>query len=91
MIVFWSSTAESMTRRPMKGMLIGPVSILNWSFVRNDQERHETCYQIALAIKEEVEDLERAGISVIQIDEAAIREGLPLRKSKQPFYLEWIH
>ncbi|KAL4318174.1 hypothetical protein GQ457_18G005660 [Hibiscus cannabinus] len=89
MTVFTSSTAQSMTRRPMKGMLTGPVTILNWSFLRNDQERHETCYQIALAIKDEVEDLERAGISIIQIDEAALREGLPLRKSEQPFYLEW--
>ncbi|KAK9002686.1 hypothetical protein V6N11_060269 [Hibiscus sabdariffa] len=61
------------------------------SFVINEQERHETCYPIALAIMEEVEDLERAGISVIQIDEAALREGLPLRNSEQPFYLEWIH
>ncbi|XWS52746.1 hypothetical protein CRYUN_Cryun11dG0098600 [Craigia yunnanensis] len=89
MTVFWSSTAQSMTTQPMKGMLTGPVTILNWSFVRNDQPRHETCYQIALAIKDEVEDLERAGITVIQIDEAALREGLPLRKSEQSFYLEW--
>ncbi|XAR69872.1 5-methyltetrahydropteroyltriglutamate--homocysteine S-methyltransferase [Bertholletia excelsa] len=89
MTVFWSSTAQSMTSRPMKGMLTGPVTILNWSFVRNDQPRFETCYQIALAMKEEVEDLEKAGINVIQIDEAALREGLPLRKSEQAFYLEW--
>ncbi|XP_010528749.1 PREDICTED: 5-methyltetrahydropteroyltriglutamate--homocysteine methyltransferase 1-like [Tarenaya hassleriana] len=89
MTVFWSSTAQSMTSRPMKGMLTGPVTILNWSFVRNDQPRHETCYQIALAIKDEVEDLEKAGINVIQIDEAALREGLPLRKSEQAFYLDW--
>ncbi|KAJ4811308.1 hypothetical protein LUZ62_023874 [Rhynchospora pubera] len=89
MTVFWSSTAQSMTSRPMKGMLTGPVTILNWSFVRNDQPRHETCYQIALAIKKEVEDLETAGIQVIQIDEAALREGLPLRKSEQAFYLDW--
>ncbi|KAG8478797.1 hypothetical protein CXB51_028693 [Gossypium anomalum] len=75
MTVFWSSTAQSMTSRPMKGMLTGPVTILNWSFVRNDQPRFETCYQIALAIKDEVEDLEKAGINVIQIDEAALREG----------------
>ncbi|KAF4346579.1 hypothetical protein G4B88_011723 [Cannabis sativa] len=73
----------------MKGMLTGPVTILNWSFVRNDQPRSETCYQIALAIKDEVEDLEKAGITVIQIDEAALREGLPLRKSEQAFYLDW--
>ncbi|KAI4330582.1 hypothetical protein MLD38_028859 [Melastoma candidum] len=89
MTVFWSSMAQSMTSRPMKGMLTGPVTILNWSFVRNDQPRFETCYQIALAIKDEVEDLEKAGINVIQIDEAALREGLPLRKSEQAFYLEW--
>jgi 5-methyltetrahydropteroyltriglutamate--homocysteine methyltransferase len=128
MTVFWSSAAQSMTARPMKGMLTGPVTILNWSFVRNDQPRyknpsspkcqkkrgvkiyfywlifsrlqlfnmiyfpiprHETCYQIALAIKDEVEDLEKAAINVIQIDEAALREGLPLRKSEQSFYLDW--
>ncbi|MBA0783177.1 hypothetical protein Gotri_000939 [Gossypium trilobum] len=89
MTVFWSSTAQSMTKRPMKGMLTGPVTILNWSFVRNDQPRFETCYQIALAIKDEVEDLEKAGINVIQIDEAALREGLPLRKSEHTFYLKW--
>ncbi|XP_020268463.1 5-methyltetrahydropteroyltriglutamate--homocysteine methyltransferase 2-like isoform X3 [Asparagus officinalis] len=89
MTVFWSSMAQSMTSRPMKGMLTGPVTILNWSFVRNDQPRFETCYQIALAIKKEVEDLEAAGINVIQIDEAALREGLPLRKSEHAFYLDW--
>ncbi|XP_021834633.1 5-methyltetrahydropteroyltriglutamate--homocysteine methyltransferase [Prunus avium] len=89
MTVFWSSAAQSMTARPMKGMLTGPVTILNWSFVRNDQPRFETTYQIALAIKDEVEDLEKAGINVIQIDEAALREGLPLRKSEQAFYLDW--
>ncbi|XP_057782092.1 5-methyltetrahydropteroyltriglutamate--homocysteine methyltransferase-like isoform X1 [Salvia miltiorrhiza] len=89
MTVFWSTLAQSMTKRPMKGMLTGPVTILNWAFVRNDQPRHETCYQIALAMKDEVEDLEKAGIKVIQIDEAALREGLPLRRSEQAFYLEW--
>ncbi|KAJ4872700.1 5-methyltetrahydropteroyltriglutamate--homocysteine methyltransferase 1 [Raphanus sativus] len=89
MTVFWSAMAQSMTSRPMKGMLTGPVTILNWSFVRNDQPRHETCYQIALAIKDEVEDLEKGGIGVIQIDEAALREGLPLRKSEHAFYLDW--
>ncbi|KAL0460863.1 UNVERIFIED_CONTAM: 5-methyltetrahydropteroyltriglutamate--homocysteine methyltransferase [Sesamum latifolium] len=89
MTVFWSTLAQSMTNSPMKGMLTGPVTILNWSFVRNDQPRFETCYQIALAIKNEVEDLEKAGINVIQIDEAALREGLPLRKSEQAFYLDW--
>ncbi|CAA6667144.1 unnamed protein product [Spirodela intermedia] len=89
MTVFWSTMAQSMTQRPMKGMLTGPVTILNWSFVRNDQPRFETCYQIALAIQREVEDLEASGITVIQIDEAALREGLPLRKSEQAFYLDW--
>jgi 5-methyltetrahydropteroyltriglutamate--homocysteine methyltransferase len=89
MTVFWSSLAQSMTKRPMKGMLTGPVTILNWSFVRVDQPRSETCYQIALAIKDEVEDLEKAGVTVIQIDEAALREGLPLRKSEHAFYLDW--
>lgn len=89
MTVFWSSLAQSMTERPMKGMLTGPVTILNWSFVRDDQPRFETCYQIALAMKDEVEDLEKAGINIIQIDEAALREGLPLRKSEQAFYLDW--
>ncbi|KAG8371080.1 hypothetical protein BUALT_Bualt13G0049700 [Buddleja alternifolia] len=89
MTVFWSTLAQSMTKCPMKGMLTGPVTILNWSFVRNDQPRYETCYQIALAIKDEVEDLEKCGINIIQIDEAALREGLPLRKSEQAFYLDW--
>ncbi|XP_039160163.1 5-methyltetrahydropteroyltriglutamate--homocysteine methyltransferase-like [Eucalyptus grandis] len=89
MTVFWSAMAQSMTARPMKGMLTGPVTILNCSFVRNDQPRFKTCYQIALAIKDEVEDLEKAGINVIQIDEAALRGGLPLRKSEQSFYLDW--
>ncbi|RZB47453.1 5-methyltetrahydropteroyltriglutamate--homocysteine methyltransferase 1 isoform C [Glycine soja] len=89
MTVFWSSLAQSFTKRPMKGMLTGPVTILNWSFVRNDQPRSETTYQIALSIKDEVEDLEKAGITVIQIDEAALREGLPLRKSEQAHYLDW--
>ncbi|CAK9196143.1 unnamed protein product [Sphagnum troendelagicum] len=89
MTVFWSQYAQSVTKRPMKGMLTGPVTILNWSFVRNDQPRSETCYQIALAIKDEVEDLEAGGITVIQIDEAALREGLPLRKSEQADYQNW--
>ncbi|EFJ05611.1 hypothetical protein SELMODRAFT_162950 [Selaginella moellendorffii] len=89
MTVEWSSYSQSLTKRPMKGMLTGPVTILNWSFVRNDQPREKTTYQIALSIKEEVEDLEKAGIHVIQIDEAALREGLPLRKSEQAAYLNW--
>ena len=73
----------------MKGMLTGPVTILQWSFVRDDQPRSVTCRQIALAIRDEVTDLEAAGIRVIQIDEPAIREGLPLRRSDWPEYLEW--
>ncbi|XP_068338441.1 5-methyltetrahydropteroyltriglutamate--homocysteine methyltransferase isoform X2 [Pyrus communis] len=89
MTVFWSSLAQGMTKRPMKGMLTGPVTLMNWSFVRNDQPRFETCYQIALAMKDEVEDLEKAGITVIQIDEPALREGLPLRKAEQSLYLDW--
>ncbi len=92
MTIFWSQYAQSLTSRPMKGMLTGPVTILNWSFVRDDQPRSESCYQLALAIREEVLDLEKAGIKVIQIDEAALREGLPLRKSEWKNYLDWaIH
>jgi 5-methyltetrahydropteroyltriglutamate--homocysteine methyltransferase len=75
----WIQYAQSLTRKPMKGMLTGPVTILNWSFVRDDQPRATSCYQLALAIRAEVLDLERAGVRVIQIDEAALREGLPLR------------
>ncbi|CAK9222783.1 unnamed protein product [Sphagnum troendelagicum] len=81
--------AQSVTKRPMKGMLTGPVTILNWSFVRNDQTRSETCYQIALAIKDEVEDLQAGGINVTQIDEAALQEGLPLCKSEQADHQNW--
>ena len=79
MTVRWSAYAQSLTERPVKGMLTGPVTILNWSFVRDDQSRAETCRQIALALKQEVADLECAGLRVIQIDEPALREGLPLR------------
>lgn len=89
MTVQWSSYAQSLTDKKVKGMLTGPVTILQWSFVRNDQPRSETCNQIAVAIKEEVEDLEKAGIQIIQIDEPAIREGLPLRKSDWQEYLQW--
>lgn len=89
MTVAWSAFAQSLTARPMKGMLTGPVTILEWSFVRNDQPRSETCLQIALAIRDEVCDLEKAGIRVIQIDEPAIREGLPLRRSGWNDYLSW--
>ncbi len=89
MTVAWIKYAQSLTEKPMKGMLTGPVTILNWSFVRDDQPRSETCYQLALAIREEVLDLEKAGIAIIQIDEAALREGLPLRKSQWKNYLSW--
>lgn len=81
MTLYWTSYAQSLTSRPVKGMLTGPVTILQWSFVRNDQKRSETCLQIALAIRDEVDDLEQAGIGIIQIDEPAIREGLPVWKS----------
>ena len=89
MTVRWSSYAQSLTDRPVKGMLTGPVTILQWSFVRNDQPRSTTTYQIALAILDEVQALEKAGIKIIQIDEPAIREGLPLRKADQKDYLNW--
>jgi len=89
MTVEWIKYAQSLTRKPMKGMLTGPVTILNWSFVRDDQPRAVSCYQLALAIREEVLDLEKAGINVIQIDEAALREGLPLRKAQWQEYLNW--
>lgn len=89
MTVAWSTYAQSLTDKLVKGMLTGPVTILQWSFVRNDQPRSTTCYQIALAISDEVQDLEKAGIRIIQIDEPAIREGLPLRKADWPAYLHW--
>jgi 5-methyltetrahydropteroyltriglutamate--homocysteine methyltransferase len=89
MTVEWSRFAQSLTQKPMKGMLTGPVTILQWSLVRDDQPRAETCRQIALAIRDEVRDLEQAGIGVIQIDEPAIREGLPLRKADWQSYLGW--
>jgi 5-methyltetrahydropteroyltriglutamate--homocysteine methyltransferase len=89
MTVEWSRFAQSLTPRPMKGMLTGPVTILQWSFVRDDQPRSETCKQIALAIRDEVIDLENAGIRVIQIDEPAVREGLPLRHADWNSYLQW--
>jgi 5-methyltetrahydropteroyltriglutamate--homocysteine methyltransferase len=89
MTVKWSAFAQSLTNKWVKGMLTGPVTILQWSFVRNDQPRSETCTQIALAIRDEVVDLENAGIKIIQIDEPAIREGLPLRKSDWQGYLQW--
>ncbi|QBK06551.1 5-methyltetrahydropteroyltriglutamate--homocysteine S-methyltransferase [Hylemonella gracilis] len=89
MTVEWIVYAQSLTTKPMKGMLTGPVTILNWSFVRDDQPRADSCRQLALAIREEVLDLEQAGVRVIQIDEAALREGLPLRKSQWRSYLDW--
>ncbi|MBK0370618.1 5-methyltetrahydropteroyltriglutamate--homocysteine S-methyltransferase [Flavobacterium agrisoli] len=89
MTVRWAEFAQSLTPKWVKGMLTGPVTILQWSFVRNDQPRSETCTQIALAIRDEVVDLEKAGIKIIQIDEPAIREGLPLRKEEWADYLDW--
>jgi 5-methyltetrahydropteroyltriglutamate--homocysteine methyltransferase len=89
MTVEWITYAQSLAKKPMKGMLTGPVTILNWSFVRDDQPRSASCKQLALAIRQEVLDLEKAGIRVIQIDEAALREGLPLRKLQWKEYLDW--
>ncbi len=89
MTVTWSAYAQSLTEKYMKGMLTGPVTILQWSFVRNDQPRSQTCQQIALAIRDEVQDLEAAGIKIIQVDEPAIREGLPLREAEWTGYLAW--
>lgn len=89
MTVRWSAYAQSLTERPMKGMLTGPVTMLQWSFVRDDLPREEVCRQIALAIRDEVGDLEAAGIPVVQIDEPAFREGLPLRESERAGYMRW--
>lgn len=89
MTVEWSRFAQSLTKRPVKGMLTGPVTILQWSFVRDDQPRRDTCLQIALALRDEVSDLETAGIAAIQVDEPAIREGLPLRRGEHAEYLRW--
>jgi 5-methyltetrahydropteroyltriglutamate--homocysteine methyltransferase len=89
MTVKWSCYAQSLTSKPMKGMLTGPVTVLQWSFVRDDQPRAATCRQIALALRDEVLDLESAGIGVIQIDEPALREGLPLRRADWRGYLDW--
>ncbi len=89
MTVAWSSFAQSLSTRPMKGMLTGPVTILQWSFVRDDQPRSDTCMQLALALRDEVLDLEAAGIAAIQVDEPAIREGLPLRRGAWSTYLRW--
>ncbi len=89
MTVEWWRYAQSLTQKPVKGMLTGPVTILNWSFVRDDLSRADVSRQIALAIRDEVLDLERAGAAMIQIDEAALREGLPLRKADWKTYLDW--
>ncbi len=89
MTVDWTVYAQQLSAKPMKGMLTGPVTILQWSFVRDDQPRSRTCLQIALAIRDEVTDLERAGIGIIQIDEPAMREGLPLRRADWAAYLGW--
>ncbi len=89
MTVAWSAYAQSLTDKPVKGMLTGPVTILQWSFVRDDQPRADTCRQLALALRDEVADLEAAGIGIIQIDEPAFREGLPLRRSDWETYLNW--
>lgn len=87
--VHWAVYAQSLSQRPVKGMLTGPITLLNWSFVRDDLPRREACVQLALAMREETLDLERAGIRIIQIDEAALREGLPLRRSQWQDYLDW--
>jgi 5-methyltetrahydropteroyltriglutamate--homocysteine methyltransferase len=89
MTVEWSSYAQGLTEKPMKGMLTGPVTMLQWSFVRDDQEHRETCRQLALALRDEVRDLEAAGIRMIQVDEPAIREGLPLKRKDFAAYLRW--
>src|SRR6266567_4319980 len=89
MTVEWTRYAQSLTEKPMKGMLTGPITMLQWSFVRDDQPRSKTAFQIALALREEVLDIERAGIAIIQIDEPALREGLPLKKRDWARYLEW--
>ncbi len=87
--VAWTRYAQSLTEKPVKGMLTGPVTVLNWSFVRDDQPRRETALQLALALSDEVKDLEQAGINIIQIDEAALREGLPLKARDRADYLDW--
>jgi 5-methyltetrahydropteroyltriglutamate--homocysteine methyltransferase len=89
MTVTWSAFAQSLTEKPMKGMLTGPVTMLQWSFVRDDLPRADVCRQIALALRDEVHDLEKAGIGIVQIDEPALREGLPLRRAEWKAYLSW--
>jgi len=88
MTVGWAAYAQSLTRKPVKGMLTGPVTIVQWSFVRDDQPRSITCKQVALALRDEVLDLEAAGIRIIQVDEPALREGLPLRRKDWEAYLQ---
>ena len=85
----WIGYAQSLTDKPVKGMLTGPVTMLNWSFVRDDQPRERSCRQLALALRDEVLELEASGVAIIQIDEAALREGLPLRRREWPDYLAW--
>jgi 5-methyltetrahydropteroyltriglutamate--homocysteine methyltransferase len=87
--VRWSTFTQSLTEKPVKGMLTGPVTILAWSFVRDDQPLGETANQVALALRDEIADLEAAGIGIIQVDEPALRELLPLKKRDQPAYLQW--
>jgi 5-methyltetrahydropteroyltriglutamate--homocysteine methyltransferase len=89
MTLEWTRYAQSLTDKPMKAMLTGPVTMLNWSFVRDDQPRSTSCLQLALAIRAEVLDIEHAGVAIIQIDEAALREGLPLRRPQWAGYLAW--
>ncbi len=89
MTVEWSSYAKSLTNKPMKAMLTGPITMLQWSFVRDDIARKDTAWQIALALRDEVQDLEEAGLPIIQVDEPALREGLPLRRSNWATYLDW--
>src|SRR5690606_41135967 len=87
--VGWSSYAQSLTAKHLKGMMTGPVTILAWSFVRDDQPLGETANQVALALRDEIADLEAAGIAIIQVDEPALRELLPLKQADQPDYLDW--
>jgi len=89
MTVRWSKYAQGLTNRPVKGMLTGPVTMLAWSFVRDDQSLADTAFQVALALRDEVTDLAAAGITIIQIDEPALRETLPLRRSDHAEYLRW--
>jgi 5-methyltetrahydropteroyltriglutamate--homocysteine methyltransferase len=89
MTVEWSTYAQSLTERPMKGMLSGPLTMLFWSFVRDDLPKRDVALQLALALRDEVVDLEAAGIRIIQIDEPTIREGLPLKQADWPAYLDW--